>query len=346
MSMVNPGDLAPEVDGDELQAYLETKFGTDQTGGGDVSDTDNPVVDDDNDDSSLGDPEDDVSDLPNPQDGEDGEEGDNDDEIPAEGLFEVEYEVLGPDNQPTTVKATLTKDQLVAFHKFNQRLAADPKLQYWLGAYDPDRVPTPGAHVGEEQPTAPATPPQPVEDTIPEDVDLDDPTIKFLYEQNKKLQEELRAVQGVTAQTYEQQVQAQRQAVDGLIKTAKTSFAESNKLTEEEANKILDVAGRMGAAQTYMAGTDPRTGLPIINPNPIEAVTTAMEMAMWALPEFRNKLVTAEAKTARADRIKKSKLTAISGNSGSTNRSTPAPKNDAELRAAMTAEIAADMGLG
>lgn len=102
----------------------------------------------------------------------------------------------------------------------------------------------------------------------------------------------------------------------------------------------------MGAAQTYMNGIDPRTGLPVTNPNPIEAVTVAMEMAMWALPEFRTKAIKDEVKTARSDRVRKGKLTAISGNSGSASRSTPAPKNEAERRAAMIAEVAADMGHG
>lgn len=162
--IVDPHDLTPEVDGDELQSYLETKFGKDQTGGQAAnSDDDDTIDDDDNDVDSADDRDDDAGGVSDSADGEEDEE----DSSGGQGLT---YEVTLPDGST----ATLTSDQLIAFHEFNNRLKADPKLQYWLSAYNPDLVPTPGAHVGEDQPTAPGPSPQPVEDTIPEDVDLDD----------------------------------------------------------------------------------------------------------------------------------------------------------------------------
>ena len=322
-------DLLSAFDNNELEAYLQQKFGTDQTGGEPAPEPGLAPAPD----------EEEVEDQPDEDEEEEAEA--EEDEQEQESFYRVQ---VGTNEDGTPRTHDFSGPELVAFYQFQQRLAADPLLAHTLSNWDPTQQQPPSPAPGGVQPP-PASPPPGT--LIPEDVDTDDPNVKFLLEQNRLLSEQVTALSGSMQTTAAQWQAAQLQQINGLVQTAERGFAEKYELTAEQSKQISDVAGRMGVIAAYMNGVNPITGLPVV-PNAMEAVNTALEAAIWTMPEYRSKIIDSQTnekiKTTREDKSRKQKLTALSGSPGSSNRNAPPPQTEAERRDAMAAEIAAAMG--
>lgn len=315
-------NLIPGVDGDQLSQYLEARFGSDQTG---LNPPENNTEDND----------DEQDDEPSPDDTEEDEESseeESDDDESSEPPASGSVTLL----DGTVVN--FTADELTAFHTFQERLRNDDTLRNIVTNWDQVKSqlssPPPGPGVVPSQPPAPPSP--------PEELDLDDPAIKYFYEQNQALLKELETLKGVTSTVADQNRAQVESQVNALIERGRVAFRDKYKLSDQDATEILNLAGHTNAALSYMQGIDPRTGQPVPpehRGDAIQATMIAMEMSMWANDNIRTKVVKDQIAQDRKDRIKKSKLHALSGNSGSAPRTSSQPKNDSERRAAMLDEV-------
>lgn len=262
------------------------------------------------------------------------DEEEHDEDVDDESASAEGYTLTLPDGSSVSV----SPEEILAYYQVDQRLRYDKHFSDYLNSYTP---PTGG---GGTQVPPPVTTPPPSSVNIDE-LDLDDPNIKFLYEHVQRLEQELSPLRESTARHEELLTQEQESQANALISAAQNSFhTKYEHLTTEDIKAITDAAARTGMVNTYMAGVHPITGLPV-PPNPIEALNLAFESVYWANPKYREQALAQQVKTQREERIKKRKAGALTGSSGSTPRVIPNPKNDRERRDAMLAVVSEDMGL-
>lgn len=225
---------------------------------------------------------------------------------------------------------SLSRSQIEAYYQFEERLRTDPNLQKVISDYLSPQSPLPG-----ETPVAPRTDTAPARGAteIPEEY-KDDPIVGPLY--NKIAQ--LESLVGNTQAS----IQAQQAAsYNSIVNRARSSFKEQYKLDDKEIARVEEVAVRLGAVPAFMSGVDPITGMPV-KPDPLNAVTRAMEIAYAQLPEVRKAAEDRVIAQGRDDRVKKTKLSALSG-PGTNSKKTPVPVtqlNESERRDAMVREVA------
>lgn len=234
----------------------------------------------------------------------------------------------------------------------DQILQANPELAQIISNYLTQQyespAPTTQSVQGGQPVQSPASVPPPTP-PAPTELDLDDPSIKYLYDtvqaQNQQLiqqQEYLRSIYP-TLSRHEQFYQSRaQQETTSLVNRAVQSFQQQNGYTDDEMQAIRLVAGRMNTINTILdSGLDPVTGQPI--GDNLTALERTLEIARDMIPEYRERAIANAAAQQRKDSTRKRKLGALSGSGGSANRSAKPPSTPAEYQEAMLRDVAAAM---
>jgi hypothetical protein len=256
---------------------------------------------------------------------------DDDDEL-TEPVVEDEVEppaippvpsppTVNPDLIPVGDGRYLTKAQIDYYAGIDARLGQDQAFRDHVAAY------------GKPAPK-PATPP---------DIDLDDPNIKFLYEQNLELQRRIAQTGQVVTQTQQQQQEELANRTVALVNRAAASFQKEHELTDDQMKSLRVAAANMGAVNTYMDGRDPITNEPIPNPDILGAIDRALTIAFRARDDFVQESQDKTVRRQLDNKTRRQKLAKIGGNSGSQPRTPPVPTDAKGRREAMLAEVTAFM---
>lgn len=243
------------------------------------------------------------------------------------------------DGEPTPVTddpqaSPLTPDELAQLQSIRDAITNDPALRdrivdYYNGGG--------GAPAPIAQQVSPPPPPVPAFD--PSSLDLTDPSVAALYSYLTEQQATIESLRQSQTQIANQSYEAMRVQTDALYKRAADSFRESRSLDDTEMDRVASVAARLNVLPALMSGVDPLTGLPS-RPDPITAMTRALDIAYNSIPEYAAKVKAAAEQTQRRHNSRKQKLAAVQGSSGSVPR-TPAPP--ADPKQAMIQEVAAMM---
>lgn len=232
---------------------------------------------------------------------------------------------------------TISRDQAKALAEFDRFLADDPQLAELIsGTIMGTHKVVPVAQDDTQTPPPPASPLAP-----PDDLDLDDPAIKLLWE-NLQAERSAREQQAEQIQRHEAQLQSTTAAtVTSAITRAKTSYQTQHNLSDKDMTEIEEVAGRLNVVPSLMSPVDPTTGLPR-KVDPLRALESAFELAHWQIPRLREAQIAAFQSTATADTKRKKKLSSLGGSSGNSTTRQPqaVPTNPAERRQAMISEMA------
>lgn len=178
------------------------------------------------------------------------------------------------------------------------------------------------------------------------DWDLVDPAVKAVYESQQKSQQEMQqrldALQNPIQAWQQQQVEeANRQATDQIHQaTAKVNEKLGLDLTAAEIDELHTTTAKLNILP----------GLRASIADPVEAVATALEMAVWQTPKFKDKLVDSQVASARAN-DKRDLAGKVAGVSGSERAGVASSPTAADVRTmskedrtrAMAAEIAESM---
>lgn len=229
------------------------------------------------------------------------------------------------------------RSQVSAAAQFQQHLQSDPQLQqlitdYLTGARTIAQAPQP-------QPQ-PLQAPQPPYDPFAE-IDLDDPSLRALSNIVRQQNQQIQALTSGLRTTFDHSVNQQAQQIDAQYKTAATSFAKDHELEDGEVEAISQVAARLGVLPQLMQGMDPVTGVPH-SPDPIASFQRALEIAMYQIPEYRDREFRRSVTTMQEHASKRKLLGAVGGTSGSVARTQTPPKaGSPEAKRAMLAEVGA-----
>lgn len=209
--------------------------------------------------------------------------------------------------------------------QFDEFLKNNPAAaQRMKTAFDPNATIQPASQPVVEPAKPLSSPRQPAAFIPPEDLDLEDPTTKYLIDN-------LTAVQQQNAQFQAYLEQQQQQTNLQQLESGVQSFTSKHtaELSTEEIIRIRQTAAQNNLLQGFMdAG------------HPISVATEmALDYAMWNIPEIRTKLTEAKAidqaqqdaatqQQAKDDAARQRRLSALGGSSGNTNR---APAASLEL---------------
>jgi hypothetical protein len=178
-------------------------------------------------------------------------------------------------------------------------------------------------------------PPTPI---VPEELDLDDPNVKFLWDQLQSTRQDLdAALQRITSSEAVISTQAQA-TTESLVNRAVASFQKQHDLSPDQMNQIRGVASRLEVLPSLMAPVDPITGQ-ARKVDPLAAIESALDTAYWSMPEYRDAELERLTEQRAADDKRKRNLSSLGGSSGSVPRTPPKPQTKEELRQAMVAEI-------
>jgi hypothetical protein len=191
--------------------------------------------------------------------------------------------------------------------------------------------------------TIPTTPANIAATNVPEDIDMDDPVQRRIWNELQETRQQI-AAQNNLLQRHQQQIdQSSRNTTEALINRISEEFREKNELSVDDLKVI-----RRRAAELIPQFTNPidiETGLPR-QVDPVYAIEQSLDAAKWSIPEFRDRALETLAKSKLEDLRKKSKLTSLGGSSGSVPRKATTPSTEHERREAMIAEVAAEMSGG
>lgn len=257
-------------------------------------------------------------------------------EVPQEGEPEAAPEPATPEppSEPSEDfidfdGTKYPKSQVKAAADFQQQLVADPQLQRLITDYL-----TGATLIQQEQQQQPPQPPRP-----PEDIDMDDPQMRAIYTLIQQQNEQINQLSQGLRVTHDQSVASQRQQIDAQWRTASTAFAKDHNLEDSEVDHLGRVAARLNVIPSLMQGIDPVTGAPS-SPDPIRAFNRALEIAMFQIPEYREREFRRSVETMQKESQKRKLLGAVGGSSGSVARTTTPPKpGSKEARTAMLAEV-------
>lgn len=259
-------------------------------------------------------------------------------EVPPEGEPETASDTatLEPSPEPEDFLevdgARYPRSQIAAAAQFQQQLVSDPQLQRLITDY------LTGASIQQQQQQQ-APPPQP--QGPPEAIDMDDPQMRAIYALIQQQNEQIGQLAQGLRTTHEQTVSAQRQQTDAQWNVASAAFAQDHSLEMEDVDRLGQVAARLGVLPQLMQGIDPITGAPS-SPDPIRAFQRALEIAMYQVPEYRNREFRRSVTNMQQESQKRKLLGAVGGSSGSVARTTTPPKpGSPEARKAMLAEVGA-----
>lgn len=227
------------------------------------------------------------------------------------------------------------KSQLQAAADFQRHLSGDPQLQRLITDY----------LTGVQAPQQIAPEPQPQTPELPPELDIEDPSVRALYtliqRNNEQINNQIAQLSQGLNTTYEQSMAQQRQQIDAQYRTASASFAKDHNLRDDEVDQLSQVAARLGVLPSLMQGIDPITGSPT-SPDPVRAFNRALEIAMYQVPEYRDREFRRSVESMQQEAAKRKLLGAVGGSSGSVARSTPPPQpGTPESKRAMLAEVGA-----
>lgn len=224
------------------------------------------------------------------------------------------------------------RSQVAAAAQFQQHLVSDPQLQRLITDYL-----TGSTLIQQEQQQQLQPQPQ----APPEDLDMEDPQMRAIFTLIQQQNDQINQLSQGLRVTHEQSVSAQRQQVDAQWKTASTAFAKDHNLEDDEVDRLGQVAARLGVLPQLMQGIDPITGAPS-SPDPIRAFQRSLEIAMFQIPEYRDREFKRSVQSMQQESQKRKLLGAVGGTSGSVARTTTPPKPGSnEARKAMLAEVGA-----
>lgn len=206
--------------------------------------------------------------------------------------------------------------------------------QTWLHTLD--RIQKEGLNPGQLLDAVVTKPPPPAVPETPEpafsDDDFLDPATKRIYEDQQAMRDELERLRTQVATSQAQQGQA-------MIATASKRFSEDHGLSVEETQQIVDHLERTANLAGY--AVDPITNIPR---DGVSTLYAAMEAALWANPEFRQRELDRVAKETQERQRKDRKLAAVGGTSGSVPQK-PQPASPAERDEWAVEQITEAMGL-
>ena len=232
----------------------------------------------------------------------------------------------------------LTRDQARTLADFDAWLTANPDLaRAWTSLVQGTHELVPR---GQQPPVPTPTPTTtPTQVTPPPDLDLDDPVVKHIWTELQTTRQQLDAASKVLTRHEQQISTANASTAQSLLAKAQETFQTTKKLNSDEMTKVRQVAERMNIVGGLMSPLDPITGLPR-TVDPVKALEKAFDIAYNEIPEFRSRIVTEMVTQTKTEQDRKRKLTSLQGGSGSVPRGTPAPKTEADRRAAMIKEVA------
>lgn len=245
---------------------------------------------------------------------------------PVEHQDELEYE---PGQK-------IAKAQVKAYAEFDQLLRTDPGLAQAISAYLQGAGGQSPAGQAPGEGSAPAAPASPA---LADELDLDDPAIKALYELT---QQQGKQLQGLSEQLQTHSTELYNRRLEELTATtnrAAETFKTQHSLDDNQMQKIREVASRLEVLPALMKGVNPLTGVHEAV-DTVTAVERAFELAYWQMPEFRDKEYQARLEQWRADKSRKQKLAGVSGSSGSVPRTPSKPRDETEMRKALIKEVA------
>jgi len=183
------------------------------------------------------------------------------------------------------------------------------------------------------QPFSPATPP-----TIPPFDEYTDPHIRALYEQNARLLSRVDELAQSQKYANDQIQQSQVQHYETLVESVVSKFGNDYALPSNVLQSVRETAARLGAANSYMNGVHPVTGMPV-RPDAAEAVRTALNIAYYATPAAQSLERERTIQRAQQDAQHRAKLAGVGGSSASVSRTPPQPTTPADRKTAMIAEV-------
>lgn len=276
-----------------------------------------------------------AEDAPAPGEGTEGEGEGVEEATPTDDPQPEEGGDGGGDTPPSPSpepEPALSPEELAQVIAIRDAVANDPGLrdriaEYYRGGGTPSTptAPTPAA----------VTPPE-FTPFDPTHLDLNDPSVAALYTYMVEQQQAIELLRQHQTQIANQSYEAMRVQSDALYTRAAESFKKDRDLSDDDLNRIASIATRLNVLPSLMSGTDPMTGLPV-RPDPISAMTRALDIAYNSIPEFASKNLARAEATTRRHNTRKQKLAAVAGSSGSVPR-TPAPPRDP--RQAMIQEVA------
>lgn len=285
---------------DALAAAAERQFGADDTGADDVTD-------------------DDTSAETEPR----AAAGAPDDQGP-----EPQPPVTAPDVWTYDDGSSITKERAARLAEFEQFLQANPAVAEGIFGT------VMGTHEIVAKTAAPAT------QEPPEELDLDDPTTKRIWDELQATRQQLGAAAEII-QRHENQFNTSTAAtVDATLNRAVASYAKQYNLSDTDMTEIQNVAARLNVVPSLMAPVDPVSGQPR-KVDPLAALEQAFDLARWQIPRLREQQISVFQAETRDDDKRKKKLSSLGGASGSAPRGPQrVPDNPAEKRSAMIAEVA------
>jgi hypothetical protein len=263
---------------------------------------------------------------------------------PSEGEPETTPEPATPEPSPESPDGFVElggqrypQSQVEAATQFQQHLSSDPQLQRLITDYLTGIPPQTG-----QIPQSRTTPSEPaISVQPPADIDFDDPSLRSLYGLIQQQNEQINALSQGLTQTYEQSVVSQRQQINSQWSAAAETFAKDHELKDEEVEYLGQVAARLQVLPSLMQGVDPITGSPA-PPDPVRAFSRALEIAMFQIPEYRDREFRRSVQSQQQEAQKRKLLGAVGGSSGSVARTNPPPKpGSPEAKRAMLAEVGA-----
>jgi hypothetical protein len=241
----------------------------------------------------------------------------------------VEPTVPEPPTTPPILSDNVTIDGqqyptalLREFIQFDEFLKKNPAAaQRMKAAFDPN-VPLTSQPV--VAPAEPLSPPRPQAFQPPDDLDLEDPSTKYLVDNLTELRQQ--------NSQFQEYLQAQQQQTNlAQIESGISSFTSKHisELTPDEVIRVRQVAAQHNLLDGFMSAGHPIS----------VATEMALDYAMWNIPEIRNKLTEAKAidqaqqdaatdQAAKEDAARKRRLSALGGSSGNSSR-LPAPTMEA-----------------
>lgn len=221
---------------------------------------------------------------------------------------------------------SLSRTQLLELHRLSEFIGeGEGSLRQTAAELEQARqraaaVPAPAAQAPSYVPPAP-----------PEGLDLDDPTIRTLWDNQVQL------AQAFEAQRTELLRRANAEVVDG-VERAVTDWNAKYKLSEQDLTNLRQSAAAMNIAPQLES-----SGKSIY-----ESVVSTLEAAFWSNPNLRNQYLVAQEESTRAasaaQKAKERKLASLSGRGSSTSANkAPAEMSADERKAAMIADLAAAM---
>src|SRR5215471_8569742 len=231
------------------------------------------------------------------------------------------------------VASYLTTGQTPASGSYGTGNAAPPVGASPQAVQAPPTVPSAGAPQYAPDPRYQSLAPPPQLD------EYTDPHIRSLYEQNAVLNQRIEALSRVQAQNEEQLNQSQLRHYESLVEGVVSQFGSQYSLPPDVLQSVRETAARLGAANSYMNGVHPITGLPV-RPDPAEAVRTALSIAYYSTPSARDLEQQRILQRSQSDAQHRQRLSGVGGSAASVPRTPPAPTTPSDRNAAMKQEVA------